>query len=138
MKRQGKSTRSPLKIVVTILAVIVVLVYVAACNSVQNAAQGRSLEYDARDYVYSAEYGRYGSLYDTAIHDMAKNKEYKAEVEEYRALAFYYEQAVLEHAYKSVGNVDKAEASAERMKEYEAQLGSVSNRAEDVRNVVGG
>lgn len=136
MNSQDTKTRSPLKIIVTILAVIVVLVFVAAFNLVQNATQGHSVDYDARDYVYSAEYGRYGSLYDTAISDMVKGKEYKAEVEEYRALAFYYEQAVLEHAYKSVGNIEKAEAAAARMEDYESQLGSLSNRAEDVRDAV--
>ena len=46
------------------------------------------------------------------------------------------EQAVLEHAYRTTGDVKKADAFAERMAEYEAQLGLMSGKAADVREAV--
>ena len=136
MKNVTTAKQSPLKVVVIILAVIVVVLYGTAILSINETARGLNAEYDARDYLYSAEHGRYGNLYDTTLRDMGKKTTYSAEVEECRALAFYYEQAVLEHAYRVTGKTDKADAFAARMKEYESELGSLAKRAADVRAVV--
>ena len=137
MRQSAQKMRSPLKIVAIILAVAVVVIYAGAAYSIHDTSQGYVYDYDARDYLYPAENGRYGDLYDTAIRDMGKQTVYSAEVEECRALAFYYEQAVLEHAYRAAGENEKADAFAARMSEYEAQLGSLSKKAEDVRETVG-
>ena len=67
---------------------------------------------------------------------MGEQASYSTEVEECRALAFYYEQAVLEHAYRATGETEKADAFANRMKEYESELGSLAKKADDVRSVV--
>lgn len=136
MKNVTTAKQSPLKVVVIILAVIVVVLYGTAILSINETARGLNAEYDARDYLYSAEHGRYGNLYDTTLRDMGKKTTYSAEVEECRALAFYYEQAVLEHAYRVTGKTDKADAFAARMKEYESELGSLAKKAADVRAVV--
>ena len=136
MTGNAKTKQSPLRIVVVILAVIVVILFVSATLSISETARGTAPEYDARDYRYPAESGRYGMLYDTAIQDMGKHAAYSTDVGEYRALAFYYEQAVLEHAYRQAGEDAKADAFAERMKGYEEQLGSLSQKAADVRGAV--
>ena len=125
-------------VVVIILAIVVTILFVSAGFRISSAAEGYAADYSARDYRYSAQYGRYGMLYDTALQDMSKQARYTDEVEEYRALAFYYEQAALEHAYRAAGDSAKAGAFTERMGEYEAQLGSMSEKAEDVRAAVGG
>ncbi len=133
MTRTNQSTRSPLKIVVAILAVIVVILYATAAFQIRETSEGYSSDYGIRDYIYSAESGRYGNLYDTALRDMDRQASYGTEVAECRALAFYYEQAVLEHAYRAAGDTGKADEFAKRMEEYEAQLGSMSSKAELVR-----
>ena len=94
-------------------------------------------DYDERDYLYPAESGRYGVLYDTAIQDMGKKTQYSAEVSECRSLAFYYEQAVLEHAFRTVGDNAKAAEFASGMAKYEADLGAMADKASDVRKAVG-
>ena len=136
MTRARQSDRSPLKTLVIIVAILVVLTFMMAGYQINESAKGYSYDYDARDYVYSAEGGRFDSLYDTAVWDMGKHAEYSTEVQECRALAFYYEQAVLEHAYRAAGDNAKADEFAARMQEYEAQLGSMSSRAEAVRKLV--
>lgn len=135
---KAKVAGSPLKVIVGIVAVIVVLVYALAALEISDTAKGRSYGYDVRDYLYAAENGRFGTLYDTAVHDMARQASYDAQVEECRALAFYYEQAVLEHAYRVTGDGEAADAFAQRMAEYEAQLGSLAPKAEAVRTAVAG
>ena len=138
MKQASQAKRSPLKIAAIVLAVVVVIVYVTAALAIGDIARGRDLGYNARSYLSPAERGRYDTLYETALLDMGKSAEYSAEVEECRALAFYYEQAVLEHAYRVAGNDAKADEFATRMSEYETELGSMAGKAADVRAFVEG
>ena len=134
--KQGK--RSPLKILAVMLTIVVAVMFISAGVRISDHSKGYVIDYGIRDYIYSAESGRYGSLYDTAIHDMSRDAEYIVEVEECRALAFYYEQAVLEHAYREAGDSAKADEFADRMAEYELQLGSMSGRADAVKKAVSG
>jgi len=136
MTQAKKSSRSPLKIITAIVAVIVVILFLSAGLQIRDAAQGYSTDYDSRDYLYSAEHGQFGQLYETAVQDMDKKTDYSAEVSECRALAFYYEQAVLEHAYRATGDNAAADAFAQRMEEYESQLGSMSSKAKAVQKAV--
>ena len=136
MARTGKRKRSLLGALVGIVAVLVVILFVSAGFRIADTAQGYTLRYDARNYLYSAESGRYGDLYETTLYDMDKDTSYSDEVAECRALAFYYEQAVLEHAYREAGDDAKADEFAARMAEYEKQLGSMSAKAADVRAAV--
>lgn len=136
MTQAKQSRRSPLKILVTAVAVVVVVLYVSAGIQVKSYSEGYVSDYDVRSYIYPVESGRFGDLYDVTIRDMNKKTEYSAEVAECRALAFYYEQAVLENAYRQSGDNEKADEFAKRMEEYAGQLGSISARAEAVREAV--
>ena len=138
MTQVGKSSRSPLKVITAIVAVIVVIIFVAATYQIREVSQGHTVSYDSRDYLYEAEAGRFGDLYETAVQDMDKHTTYSTEVAECRALAFYYEQAVLEHAYRETGDDAKADACAQRMQEYESELGSMSSKAADARKAASG
>ena len=137
-KRGGSRGRSPLGLLIAIAAIAVVVLFASAAFEILDTARGYSFEYDVRDYLYNAESGHYGELYETAVRDMEADASYSDEVAEYRALAFYYEQAVLEHAYREVGDEAKADAFEGRMREYEGQLGSMAPKAADVRAAVSG
>ena len=136
MTQATREKHSPLKIVAIVVAFFVVILFTCAAGQIRDYSQGYTITYDTRDYLYPAENGRFGSLYETALQDMDKKTSYSTEVAECRALAFYYEQAVLEHAYRKTGNTEKANEFTARMKEYEAQLGSMSSKAEAVRKAV--
>ena len=138
MKTKAKGKQSPLKVIVIILAVVVVFVFAMAINTINDSSRGSSYDYDSRDYIYAAERGRYGELYSTTLSDMEKHTEYGTEIAECRALAFYYEQAVLEHAYRATGDDKKADEFAKRMEEYESQLGSLSSKTKLVHKTVSG
>ena len=138
MMRAKQSERSPLKIIVAIVAVIVVILFLSAGFQIKSHSEGYTIDYDTRDYIYSAERGSFGNLYDVALRDMERHATYNPEVAECRALAFYYEQAVLEHAYRATGDDKKADEFAKRMGEYEAQLGSLSSKTKLVHKSVSG
>lgn len=137
MKQNAQVKQSPLKIVAIILAVIVAVLFVSAALRISETAQGNAYEFGEFEYSYTAERGHYGMLYDTAVQDMSKYATYSEKVKDCRALGFYYEQAVLEHAYRTTGDTAKADGFAERMKEYESQLGSMADKAGDVLKAIG-
>ena len=125
--------RSRLRLVAIIAAVITLALLVSAGFRIKDYASGSMLTYDIRAYLYDADRGRFGDLYDTALQDMERNAVYSQEVAEYRALAFYYEQAVLEQACRSCGEDERAEEFARRRAEYEEQLCSLAARADQAR-----
>ena len=87
-------------------------------------------------HAYSVMDGDYGSLYDTTIRNTIDGS-YKGEIPAYRNLAFYYEQAVLTHAYEENNDMQKAGVFRARMKDYEAKLGSLAGEAAKVRTRIG-
>ena len=118
MKQNARVKQSPLKIVAIILAVIVAVLFVSAALRISETAQGNAYEFGEFEYSYTAA-------------------TYSEKVKDCRALGFYYEQAVLEHAYRTTGDTAKADGFAERMKEYESQLGLMADKAGDVLKAIG-
>ncbi len=134
--QNGSRTKKPLiRIAALIVALITVVLFAAAANKIRQAATPYSIDYRTTDYAYAASSGRFGDLYDTALRDMADGKKYSGEVKELRALAFYYENAVLANAYRGAGNTAKAAEFEDKMKALEAELGSLASSAEKVRKV---
>lgn len=136
MRNKSRSRHSKLRLVAVLTALLTLALLVSAGLRIKDYASGSVVTYDLRDYLYEADRGRYGYLYETALRDMNKNTSYSPEVAEYRALAFCYEQAVLEQAYRQVGQEEKAQEFARRRQEYEGQLGSLSPWADKIRQAV--
>ena len=137
MSRKKKTTkRSPLRFFTVLVTIITVFMFLNAFASIHEASYGYYRDYKERDYAYNLIDGDYGSLYETAIQDM-DNTHYTGDIPAYRALAFYYEQAVLARAYEENGDTQKAEAFRARMKEYETQLGPLTEEAAKVRTKIG-
>ena len=136
MKKQKtkkvKEKKSLLKLAVQGLLIITVILFLAAGFRIRTFSRGYPIRYDARDYVYSVEYNRFDDLYETTISHMERDVIYDEQVTEFRALAFYYEQAVLEKAYEEAGESEKAAAFREKKEEYRKELGSVSSKANAV------
>ena len=135
--RRNETAAAPkkplIRIAVILTAIVTLIVFMIAMYKIRDAATSYSYGYKTTDYAYSASSGRYGDLYDTALRDMAEGKKYNGEVEELRALAFYYENAVLANAYRGAGDSAKADSFEEKMKAYEAELGSLSSYAAKVQ-----
>ena len=132
----NKPKRSPLRFFTILVTIITVFMLLRAFGEITRASRGYYYDYRESDYAYSVMDGDYGALYDTTIRN-ARESTYKGDIPAYRNLAFYYEQAVLAHAYEENGDAKKAEAFRARMKEYEAQLGSLSGEAAKVRTKIG-
>ena len=129
MKKQKKSL---LKLAVQALLIVTVIMFISAGVRIRNYSHGYAYNYSARDYVYDIENNRYGDAYYTAIDHMGRDVSYDEDESEFRALAFYFEEAVLEKAYREDGQTEKAEAFEAKKEEYRNELGSLSSKAKAV------
>lgn len=136
-KIKVKKNRSLLSLLTRILVVITVIVFLMAGFRIKDSSRNYSYTYDEDDYVWPLRNNNFGDLYNMAVSDMHRGKKYSKDVEECRALAFYYEQAVLEKAYRDNGYEDKADAFAQRKAEYAAELGSLASKTKDVDAQIG-
>ena len=137
MRRNTVRRRPPLiRIAVIITALITLVLFGAALNRIRESSRGYSYYYKESNYAYPAASGRFGELYETALSDMMEDAKYSDEVKEYRALAFYYENAVLAHAYRECGDDTKSTHFEDKMKLYETALGSQAVKAAAVRGCV--
>jgi len=132
MKMKKTRNRSPLGLLTKILVVITVIAILTAVFRIRDYTRDYSYTYSESNYVWDLQGDRFGDIYSTAVRDMSKGKSYSKDVEECRALAFYYEQAVLEKAYRDNGFEEKADAFAEKKAEYADQLGSLASKAKSV------
>lgn len=133
-----KKRKTPLRIISIILLVITIISLLTAFARIREESSGRYYDYKVDDYVRAIGWSNYGDLYNTALEDMVKGKKYDDQTMKCRNLAFYYEQAVLERAYRETGDTEKADLCLERMKEYENNLGEFSEKVEDVQKHISG
>ena len=134
MKNRSKvrESKSLLRLLVYILLVITLLLFIVAGVRIRGYSRGYQYNYKASDFIYDAEKDRFGRLYTTAISDMERDASYDSDVQEFRALGFYYEQAVLEKAYRDAGMTEKADAFKAKKEEYGEALGSLASKVSAV------
>lgn len=132
MKMKKSKNRSPLGLLTKILVIITIIAAIMAAFRIRENSRSYTYTYSESDYVWDLQNNRFGDMYDTAVRDMHREKNYSKDVEECRALAFYFEQALLEKAYRDNGFEEKADAFAEKKAEYADQLGSLASKAKDV------
>lgn len=136
MRKRVKEKKSLLRIITRILVVITVIAYVMAAFRISNYSSNYYYDQKVSNYLYDIEANRFGGVYTTALDDMRRDISYDSDVMECRALGFYYEQAVLEKAYREAGNEEKARAFAEKKAEYEKELGSMASKIKDVEAIL--
>ena len=135
-KKKVKTKKSLLRVIVEILLVITIILYLSAFFRIRENSRGYIYDYSARDYVYDTEANRFGRVLYTATEDMARGATYDNDEEEFRALGFYFEQAVLEKAYREEGKLEEAEAFKAKKEEYLDKMGSLSSKAAIVEEML--
>ena len=135
-RTKKKTSSSPLRFFAILATIVTVFMYLNAFAAIRESSRGYFYDYKESDYAYPLIDGDYGSLYQNAVRDMGRDH-YSGDIPAYRALAFYYEQAVLMRAYEEGGDAQKTEAFRARMNEYEAQLGPLAEEAAKVRTKIG-
>lgn len=139
MKKQKKvkEKKPRLRIVAEILVIVTVIAFISAWLRIDNFSRGYYYRYNASNYLYDVERNSFGKVYTTAVRDMRREASYDDNVKECRALGFYFEQAALENAYRKAGQEEKANAFADKKKEYEGELGTLSTKIKDVEMIIG-
>lgn len=134
MLKNKKKKGSPLRILVSILAVVTVILFVSAFFRIMNSASGYRTIYSTDDYIRAAEYNRFDDLYNSAIYDMKRDQKYSPETEELRSLAFYFETALVRKAYNDAGEVEKAKSLDAKLNEYAEGAGTFSSMIEKIES----
>ena len=77
-------------------------------------------------------YQDYDYLVDAVHKNEVRNVPKKGDMEALYAVAYYYENDMMYHAYQTVGNTELAKVRYERMLEYEAQMGEYAFAKEEI------
>lgn len=83
------------------------------------------------------QYQDYDSLLDAVYQNEARNVAPKGDMEALYAVAYYYENAMMYQAYKTVGDMPKANERHDKMAEYESQMGEYSFAKEEILDYLG-
>lgn len=92
---------------------------------------------DESELFSRLQYQSYDSLLDAVYRNEAGNAPKEGDMEALYAVAHYYENAMMYHAYQTAGDSEKAQARYEKMLEYEAQMGEYAFAKEEILEYLG-
>ncbi len=92
---------------------------------------------DESELLSRLRYQDYDYLLDAVYKNEVRNVEKEGDMEALYAVAYYYENAMMYHAYQTAGNTAEAKARYEKMSEYEAQMGEYAFAKEEILEYLG-
>ncbi|MCM1251615.1 MAG: hypothetical protein NC321_02245 [Clostridium sp.] len=92
---------------------------------------------DEEDLVNDMKYQDYDNLLNAVHQNEAMGVQKTGEMEALYAVAYYYENAMMYHAYRTAGNREMAQQRYDRMLEYEMQMGEYSFAKEEILDYLG-
>lgn len=92
---------------------------------------------DESELLSRIRYQDYDYLLDAVYKNEVRNVPKEGDMEALYAVAYYYENAMMYHAYQTAGNTAKANARYEKMLEYEAQMGEYAFAKEEILEYLG-
>ncbi|MCM1387229.1 MAG: hypothetical protein NC231_07885 [Bacillus sp. (in: Bacteria)] len=92
---------------------------------------------DEEDLVNDMKYQDYDNLLNAVHQNEAMGVQKEGEMEALYAVAYYYENAMMYHAYRTAGDREKAQQRYDKMLEYEMQMGEYSFAKEEILDYLG-
>ena len=92
---------------------------------------------DESELFSRLRYHDYDYLLDAVYKNEVRNTPKEGDMEALYAVAYYYENAMMYHAYQTAGDTAKAKARYEKMLEYEAQMGEYAFAKEEILEYLG-
>ena len=92
---------------------------------------------DEAELLSRLRYQDYDYLLDAVHKNEVRNVLKEGDMEALYAVAYYYENAMMYHAYQTAGNTAMAKARYEKMLEYEAQMGEYAFAKEEILEYLG-
>ncbi|MBO5209560.1 MAG: hypothetical protein J6B68_09490 [Lachnospiraceae bacterium] len=133
--KEGFNKNLILNIIIIVLSVVLFFLTIAFLIGIMDYQRGYKVtESDMINYV---RYQEYDSLVDTVYNNEANGVKHTGDMEELYAVAYYYENAVLYHAYQVSGDSKGAQEKYHKMEEYESQMGDYAFAKEEIWNLLG-
>ncbi|MBO5143083.1 MAG: hypothetical protein J6C46_08905 [Clostridia bacterium] len=89
---------------------------------------------DKDDFYYALKNGRYDSFFEYYAENISSGLAEEEELQEYYAVAKYYQTAILYKAYYMYGENETAEEFYEEMQELEKEMGALKEFKKDILN----
>lgn len=113
-------TKSPLQLVTIGLLILFAILVLVLFYRI--ADYGSNYSYTTSEILRSMDGENYPEVADMAHYDKANGVTGIDKLDEFLALARYYEASVVYHAYEGAGDTEKADRQQEIMQEYYDQL----------------
>ena len=129
--------RKLLNVVIVILCIVLFIQTASLIWYVIEDKQVYNNISDESELFNRLRYQDYDYLLEAVYKNEVRNVPKEGDMEALYAVAYYYENAMMYHAYQTAGNTDKAKARYEKMLEYEAQMGEYAFAKEEILKYLG-
>lgn len=138
-EKQNENRNRLINIVCNIIIVVLCIILFGQCASFVFRLAGYHRDYYTEEDTLrnQVRFKSYYSLLDEVFRNEAKDAPMEGDMEQLYAVAHYYEQAMLYHAYMHIGDSEAAAPHYFRMKEYESRMGEYDFAAEEIREILG-
>ena len=92
---------------------------------------------DEAELLSRLRYQDYDYLLDAVYKNEVRNVPKEGDMEALYAVAYYYENAMMYHAYQTAGDTVRAKERYDKMSEYEAQMGEYAFAKEEILEYLG-
>lgn len=123
---QDKKTKGKiifLNIAIVLLALILIPFLFLVLEELKYSGR---VQYKESTFAYRLEDGHYGSMVEYYHENVASHMEDEGNMEEYYAVARFYEAALYYKAFLNAGDETRSALYAEKMKEAQKELGSLT------------
>lgn len=129
--------RKLLNIVIVILCIVF---FIQTASLIWHVVEDKHVYNDISDeseLLSRLRYQDYDYLLDAVYKNEVRNVPKEGDMEALYAVAYYYENAMMYHAYQTTGDAVKAKERYEKMLEYEAQMGEYAFAKEEILEYLG-
>ena len=114
----------------TAVSVVLLMIFLITAgvglSRIRERLSDRFSYYDEAYYLRVLRTEEYQELLDMTLEDSGAGRVYEGDIPQCRAVAMYYDAALLCHAYTKAGSVDRAQFQKNRMERFAAQAGDYS------------
>ena len=128
------------KLLNVVIVILCIVMFIQTASLIWYVVEDKHVYGDISDeseLLGRLRYQDYDYLLDDVYKNEVRNVPKEGDMEALYAVAYYYENAMMYHAYQTVGNTPKAKERYEKMLEYEAQMGEYAFAKEEILEYLG-
>ena len=128
------------KLLNVVIVILCIVMFIQTASLIWYVVEDKHVYNDISDdseLLSRLRYQDYDYLLDDVYKNEVRNVPKEGDMEALYAVAYYYENAMMYHAYQTSGDTVKAKERYEKMLEYEAQMGEYAFAKEEILEYLG-